>query len=98
MVIYYYNFVEIIKLFILSGRVNGDEEGVFTCNKSSVVYYYIHCHYCVQLYMSVLDFSQLCSDVRPLELDDVISKTSTYINMKGGKGFKKWDSEKESSA
>ena len=42
MVIYYYNFVEIIKLFILNDRVNGDEEGVFTCNQSSVVYYCIY--------------------------------------------------------
>ena len=46
MVIYYYNFVEIIKLFILNGRVNGDEEGVFTCNQSSVVYY------CIYIYIS----------------------------------------------
>jgi len=45
MVIYYYNFVEIIKLFILNGRVNGDEEGVFTCNQSSVVYY------CINIYI-----------------------------------------------
>ena len=82
MVIYYYNFVEIIKLFILNDRVNGDEEGVFTCNQSSVVYY------CIYIYTYIIIIVLYCTCLYFIFLNYVLmfvhwnltmqSKTSTY--------------------
>jgi hypothetical protein len=91
-------------MFILSGRLNGDKDGNFTCKGPSVVDYSIsNVHFLNKSHcLKVLEFSSLLSDVHcPLSiallgnalLDDSCQNRSEHVQENVEK-VTNWDSEK----